>query len=316
MLRVFNRSASKLALAAILVFSSLSTAAVAAPTTTVSKITVTDFAGRSITFDKPVKSVVTLAAGDAQIVAALGGNLVGRPKTSNTKLPKAVLDAAVIGSAHTPNYELITALKPELIIGSKSLNVKDVKALEATGAKVFLTNSESVNEIKESVLKIGQLLGKSERAKATAQAMDVKLQLAGKINKDNPKKALIVYGAPGTLLAAMPDSLPGDLLTRAGGKNVASDFPKMEKMSGYAQLSAERVIASNPDVVFLITHGDPEAVKKAFDAEISKNASWSSLTAVKKDHIVILPSHLFGTNPGTKIFDSLQVLATHLKEAE
>ncbi|MBN3527591.1 ABC transporter substrate-binding protein [Paenibacillus apiarius] len=317
MLRSFVRHSGKLMLAAALVCSSLVPAAFIAPAASAqAKIVVKDFADRELTLSKPVEKVVTLAAGDAQIVTALGGKIAGRPNTSNKTLPKEVLDAPIIGSGHAPNYEKITALKPELVIASKSLNIKDIKALEATGALVYVASSESVNEIKENVLKIGELLGKTEKAKATVKAMDIKLQIAGKINKNNPKKALIVYGAPGTLLAALPTSLPGDLLTRAGGKNVAAEFPKLDKMSGYAQLSAERVIAADPDIILLITHGDPEAVQKAFNEEISKNAAWSSMTAVKNENIVVLPSHLFGTNPGTKIADALNVLATHLKQAE
>lgn len=280
-----------------------------------SKITLKDFADRQITLTKPATRIVTLAAGDAQIVATLGGNVVGRPTTDNKQLPKAVLDAAEIGSSHAPNYEKITALKPDLIIATKSLNASNIKALEATGAVVYLASNESVIEIKQNVLKISQLLGKAKKGQVTVDAMNIKLQVAAKINKNNPK-VLMIYGAPGTLLAALPTSLSGDLLARAGGKNVAADFPKLEKMTGYAQLSAERVIAADPDIVFLITHGDPEEVEKAFKEEISKNAAWSNLKAVKNKQIIVLPSHLYGTNPGTKIGDALNVLATHLKNAE
>lgn len=36
----------------------------------------------------------------------------------------------------------------------------------------------------------------------------------------------------------------------------------MKEYPQYAQLSVERIIEANPDVIYLITHGDPNSVKK------------------------------------------------------
>ena len=35
----------------------------------------------------------------------------------------------------------------------------------------------------------------------------------------------------------------------------------MKEYPQYAQLSVERIIEANPDVIYLITHGDPKALK-------------------------------------------------------
>ena len=71
-------------------------------------------------------------------------------------------------------------------------------------------------------------------------------------------KALLVYGAPGTYLAALPASLSGDILEKQAEKYIASDFPETKEYPQYAQLSVERIIEANPDVIYLITHGDPK----------------------------------------------------------
>lgn len=81
--------------------------------------------------------------------------------------------------------------------------------------------------------------------------------------KKSDVKALLVYGAPGTYLAALPTSLSGNILEKTGGKNIAADFPEMKEYPQYAQLSVERIIEANPDVIYLITHGDPNSVKKS-----------------------------------------------------
>lgn len=119
---------------------------------------------------------------------------------------------------------------------------------------------------------------------------------------------MLVYGAPGTYLAALPSSLSGDLLEAAGGKNIAADFPQEEKYPQYAGLSSEKIVERNPEVIMLITHGDPGAVEKSFLKEMNQDATWKKLDAIKNDQIVVLPSHLFGQNPGTKVTEALNYM--------
>lgn len=66
----------------------------------------------------------------------------------------------------------------------------------------------------------------------------------------------------------------------------------------------------------LITHGEPEAVKEAFEEEMSENAAWKNLDAVKNGNVVVLPSDLFGTNPGTKVTEALEVMQENLAAVE
>ncbi len=63
-------------------------------------------------------------------------------------------------------------------------------------------------------------------------------------------KALLIYGAPGSNLVALPNSLAGDLLEAAGGINIAAEFEQLQDYPQYAALSPERVIQANPAIVF------------------------------------------------------------------
>ncbi|MGQ0417302.1 ABC transporter substrate-binding protein, partial [Bacillus sp. HC-TM] len=135
-----------------------------------------------------------------------------------------------------------------------------------------------------------------------------------KYEKKSNVKALLVYGAPGTYLAALPTSLSGDILEKTGGKNIASDFPETKEYPQYAQLSVERIIEANPDVIYLITHGDPKSVKKAFEGEMMKNEAWKNLEAVKQNRVVILPPDLFGSNPGTKVTEAMDFMYKSIQD--
>ena len=86
-----------------------------------------------------------------------------------------------------------------------------------------------------------------------------------------------------------------------------------EKYPNYASLSVEKIIERNPQAVMLITHGEPEAVREAFDKEMAQNAAWKNLDAVKNGKVTILPSDLFGTNPGTRIIEALEEMKKQLE---
>lgn len=88
----------------------------------------------------------------------------------------------------------------------------------------------------------------------------------------------------------------------------------MKEYPQYAQLSVERIIEANPDVIYLITHGDPNSVKKAFEGEMMKNEAWKNLDAVKQKRVVILPPDLFGSNPGTKVTEAMDFMYKSIQD--
>ena len=51
-----------------------------------------------------------------------------------------------------------------------------------------------------------------------------------KYEKKSDAKALLVYGAPGTYLAALPTSLSGDILAKTGGKILLLIFQKRKNI--------------------------------------------------------------------------------------
>ncbi|WP_025785812.1 ABC transporter substrate-binding protein [Sporosarcina sp. D27] len=278
------------------------------------KIEITDATGQKITFEEAPTSIATLSSGDLDMLLSLDANVVGRP--SSQGVPAAELkDIQEIGNPHQPNFEKIAEVHPEVLIASPSFK-QHAANLEAQGTKVVYTQANSVEDILQTIEMFGTMLGKSDESQKVIAGLNEQLDALAGAEGESGVKTLLVYGAPGSYLVALPNSLSGDLLERAGGENIASDFPQEEKYPQYASLSTEKIIERNPEAVMLITHRDPEAVKTAFEGEMEKNPAWKNLDAVKNGKVTVLPSHLFGTNPGTKIADALQVMNDSLKEAK
>jgi iron complex transport system substrate-binding protein len=269
-------------------------------------LVVRDAADREIALHGAPERVVALGNGEVDIVYALGGEVVGRPE-HNGGLQDAVENVPIVGSVHTVDLEKIAVLRPDIVLGNEPINRGDIPQLEGIGAKVVLTEANSIEDIREQIELIGMLLQREERAAELIAELDK--ELAGRSGKEaSGRTALMVYGAPGTFLAALPNSLAGDLLETAGGVNVASQFPRMQNYPQYAQLNTERVVEAQPDVILIMTHGNPEEVQEAFVREMEGNPAWNSLAAVREGRIHTLPAELFGTNPGTRVMEALRLL--------
>ncbi|MCY7453639.1 ABC transporter substrate-binding protein [Bacillus altitudinis] len=274
-------------------------------------LNIQDFAGRTLSFHESPERIVSLSTGDMSIIYALGGQVVGRPTAELPDNLQKAKSVQSIGTTHQFDVELITSLKPDVVLGNESLNSKDISTIEGIGSQLLLTSANSVKDIQRQVTLFGDLLGKQQKAKVLNAQIDQRIKQVKQPEKK--VKTLVVYGAPGTYMAALPQSLSGDLLRIAGGANIAENEPALEKFPQYAQINAEKVIEADPDLILLMTHSNPEDVKAGFMSEMKQNAAWHDVSAVKNGHVEILPSDLFGTNPGAEVIRAIDELEKKLK---
>ncbi|MBC1560006.1 ABC transporter substrate-binding protein [Listeria booriae] len=279
-------------------------------------LSLTDMAGRTVHFTKKPERIITLTNSDMGIVYALGGSVVGRQTMDASGVePSTALKATEVGNTHDLNLEKIASLTPDVIVASSEQNLKDVPALESIGAQVVLTGANSIADIKKQEAILAQLLGKD--ATKLQQEIDTKVAEIKQEQKGKAVRALLILGAPGSNYAALPNSLSGDILEKAGGVNVAKDFKGVENFPQYASLNIEKIVQADPEVIFLMIHGgDEKETEIAFQKEMKQNDAWNSTTAVKNNNIVVLPADLFGTNPGIRITKALDFMANELNQVQ
>lgn len=274
---------------------------------------VTDFNGRTISLKQVPDRIAALSIGETNIIYSLGGTLVGRPTTEVPLQWEAAYEAREIGTTHEVDLEQIAFVKPQVVLAHNIMNEKDASKLESIGAKVVLTSGNSVEDIKRQISIFGELLQKQQKAAELTAEIDAKIaELANQSKQSVP--ALTVYGAPGTFMAALPSSLAGDLLTLAGGNNIAASYPQLASYPQYASLDMERIVESNPEAIFIMTHADPHDVRDSFIREMESSNAWSSIAAVKNGRIEVLPAELFGSNPGTRVTESLDYMYNALHQ--
>lgn len=273
-------------------------------------VTLVDDLGNKHEFAATPSSVATLHRGILDILLALGANVTGRP-TISTEMKPEVKAIQEIGNPHEPSFEQIAALNAEVLIVPPNFQ-QFATTVEATGTKIIYSTMNSIDDIKKTIEKYGVLFNNTATAQKIVAQIDEKI---GQGTTQSTLDALIVYGAPGTYLAALDNSLYGDILKNAGGKNIAADLPATDKYPSYATLSVEKIVERNPKVIMLITHANPAVVKEGFEKQLKENAAWKNLDAVKNNQIILLPADLFD-NPGTQVIEAIDYMRDVLKTAE
>ncbi|UOQ74062.1 heme/hemin ABC transporter substrate-binding protein [Hymenobacter cellulosilyticus] len=197
----------------------------------------------------PVR-IVSLSGTVSEIICDLGlqSQLVGVDVTSTfpaalTKLPK-------VGHNRNISAEGVLALSPTIVVGTvESLKPEVASQLKSAGITVQLFTQEySVAGTKKLIQQVAAAFQASAKAPALLQKLDSDLAKARKPAKA-PKVLFIYARGTGTMMVAGQNTPLEKVIGLAGGQNAATGF------SDFKPLTAEALVAANPDVLLLFDSG-------------------------------------------------------------
>lgn len=254
-------------------------------------VTIKDDTGAQVTVEQEPKRIVTLVPSTTEIAFALGldDRIVG--VTSNDNYPPKVKEIEKVGDINV-NVEKVLGLKPDLVLASP-INGETVEKLRSLGLTVLSVDAQSLEEVYESIRRVGKATGAVKQAEQLIDEMEKeKEQVVQKVSSIPEKERLKVWiEVDQTPFTAGGDTLLNELVTLAGGRNVAAE------MKGWPQVSSEKVIKWNPDVI-LTTYG------KA-DESIASRPGWNRIAAVKAKRIHSLNPDLT-TRPGPRVTEGMK----------
>jgi len=207
-------------------------------------------------------------------------------------------------SGFKPNAEAIAAENPDLVVLSDNLD-KIVEQLGALKIPVVLT--PAAKSLDDTYTEIGQLgLLTGHQAEASALTARMKAHLA-KIFKSVPARATPLsyyYELDPTLYSLTSKTFVGQLFEQFGMTNVADAADADGSKGGYPQLSAEALIKSNPDMIFL---ADSKCCAQTV-ATVAARKGWADVTAVKAGQVVALDDDI-ASRWGPRVVDLTQSIA-------
>lgn len=248
--------------------------------------------------------IVATTVAVTEIMDALELDLIGVP-TSAKELPKRYEGVTEVGNPMSPDMELILSLKPKTVMSVSTLKYDLDKEFDKYGITARYVNLQSIENMYEEILKLGEEYGRKEQAQKTAAKFEEKLnEIEKKLEgvKERPK-VLILMGVPGSYLVATDKSYIGNLVEKCGGINVFSG----ENVE-YLASNTEYLQQSNPDVILRAAHGMPDEVVKMFDKEFKENDIWKHFDAVKNGRVYDLEEELFGMTANLAAPEALDVL--------
>lgn len=252
--------------------------------------------------------IVSLSPAATEALCAVGccDRIVLRDGWSDT--PPAVLRVPAV-EGFAPSAEAILAIAPDLVVGHfppPGLHA----ALAAAGVRVIALAPVTLSEVSASLVALADACGQPAAGRALRRRFDgevaaVRARLAGVA----PVRVFYEMdaGDPGRPFTLGRGTFGHAVLEAAGGANVFADAG-----AAWFQVSAESVLAADPDVIVLAdadVTDHPQSVR-----DIGERPGWRALRAVQTGRVVAVQTALL-SRPGPRLPAGLRALARALHPA-
>ena len=221
----------------------------------------------------------------------VGDRVVG--VTAWCNYPSEAAERVVVGDAFNLNLEVLLSLEPDIVVGDSTLVHNYLEHLTELGISVFAVAPTNLQEVMDSLVSLGKAVGAEEQGEEIAREMQKRLDhlLAAVPTDSKPRVFVEIWNEP--LSTAGPGSFIDELITLAGGENIASDVD-----NPWPQFSEELVIERDPEVLILTNFNKDEVLSRP---------AWQELTAVKTGHVYEVNSDIYvRTTP--RLLDALEEL--------
>jgi len=245
--------------------------------------------------------IVSLAPSITENLFALGvgDRVVG--VTSWCDYPVEARSRTIVGDAMNLNVELLLSLDPDLVVGDSTLVYSHLERLQELGIPTFVIGPQTVAEVQNSLIDLGDAVGSKERGEELAAAMGARLvELTAKIQRQKkPRVFMEIWNEP--LMTAGPGSFMDELIVLAGGENIAGDAG-----TPWPVFSEELVIERDPEVVILTSYNLEEALSRP---------AWQVTSAMKNGRVYEVNPDLYSRSTA-RLLDALAELIEILDAVE
>ena len=265
--------------------------------------------GYSTTITKKPTRIISLSPSATESLFEIGAGKQVLAVDSYSNFPKSAPITEL--SAFEPNVEAIIALKPDLVVLSvdamKSMVVKE--ALEKLKIPVLMEKApENLAQAYKEIEILGAVTDRTSEAKRVTFKMAALIKSI--LNRAKVSgKVIFFHELDNTLYSVTSDTFIGKVYKDFGLINIADKAAGADSY-GYPQLSAEYVVKTDPDIIFLADaeYGESPATVRA-------RAGWSGITAVTKKNVFALPNDI-PSRWGPRLVDFYRTVAASLSKVK
>ncbi|MGH2462052.1 MAG: ABC transporter substrate-binding protein [Candidatus Limnocylindria bacterium] len=275
----------------------------AAPSAAAYPLTLTDDAGREVVLPAEPERIVSLAPSNTEIVCALDAcdRLVG--VTDFDDYPPEVADVPDVVIVAQVDIELVVDADPDLILaaGNELTASAVITELSDLGYPVLVLYPESLDEVLDDILLVGQAINAAGTADALAADMQERIDgvtdaVAG---ATPPRTFYEVAVFEGAIYTAGADSFLASLIEMAGGIPITGDALT-------TSIALEDLLVADPELILL---GDAAYDPSVTPESVAARTGWAGMSAVQAGRVVVILEDPVITRPGPRIVDGLEALA-------
>ena len=245
-------------------------------------ITVVDDGGAQVTLQKPARRVISMAPHLTELLFAAGGgaHVVGAMNFSD--YPEAAKKIPLVGSSSQLDMERVVALKPDLLVVWQTGNTaRQLEQLRSLGIPIFQSEPKKLEQVADSLVRLGQLLGTEPVAEAAAAEFRAKIARLEVRYSKRPKVRLFYQIWDKPLYTLNGQHIVSDAIRVCGGENV---FGALKVKA--PEVSVEAVMQADPEAIFGGDQHDPA------DAGLNIWKPYTGMAAVKRNNMFTLGGEL------------------------
>ena len=248
--------------------------------------------------------IIATSPATADICDRLDLDLVGVCSSTISSLPERYENLTQVGTAMSPDMEIISSLDPDWILSPATLQSDLQPKYEAIDTDWAFLNLRSVPGMYRSIQELGEIFQREEEAQVLVDEFtefynDYKEQNEGK----EAPKVMILMGLPGSYIIATENSYVGSLVELAGGENVYAGTDQE-----FLTVNTEDMKTKEPDVILRAAHALPDQVVEMFQEDFETNDIWQHFQAVEEGRVYDLTYEYFGMSANFNYPQALEEL--------
>ena len=260
-------------------------------------LTITDALGTPVALGNKPHKIISLALASDEILAALcdKSDLFGLSSLADDKFYSNITDfAASIPHKYSgKDLEKIIQAQPDLVVTASWADARDISRLRAAGIAVYTFKiSDNLDDIRSLITTMGKLSGENAKASALLANMNSKLATIGTACAEQAHKRQLRGLLTDNLFYVFgKNTLSAQLLDVCHIQNIADKIG----VSGVQNVSKERIVAAQPDMIFIAAYS---AEEKGNPANVYlKDSAFSTVPAVRNKAVFcIANAHLTTTS--------------------
>ncbi|MCR3719034.1 MULTISPECIES: ABC transporter substrate-binding protein [Prauserella salsuginis group] len=269
-------------------------------------VTVEPAGAPAVTLDAQPQRIVSLVPSVTETLYEVGAGdqvvAVDEMSTHPAEAPRTEL------SGIDPDPQQIASHDPDLVVVGSDAEDKLAGALSKTGAATLvLPAPETLRDAYAQFTLVGKATGHADAGRTLADETE---QTITELAESAPDKDLSYYHeVDPTYYTITSATFLGEVYDLFGLRNVA-DQDDPNAMGGYPQLSAEKIVEADPDLVFL---ADTKCCGQNADT-VAERPGWDTMTAVEQDRVFALDDDI-ASRWSPRLVEFVRVVADAVAEA-